>query len=740
MPLVWTLLLNGTLGLAAYWCARHALRIPAGLPRVLAAATLAWVWATVGMEMLGIAGFLTYRALLAWTVAGLVNAAVLRGRDRAAGAPVESPPPGPSLVKDEAWEVSAVVALGLVLWAITVHGLNSLLGPVKVVSDGPIYHLYFAARWWKAERLLVVAAPFGESVVSYFPAVGDLWFTWLLAGWGGERLAKVGQLPFYLAAALAAYGSARRVGAGVSAAAIAVCWFAAIFPYLLFTVEANVDTIFVAAYLVAAYFFLRFALGDEPRASLVLGGLALGGVLGTKPTGFVFGGLLLGAAAVAVWLRRSSLRQALGQLVLVGLLPLVMAGSWYGQNIGRTGNPLYPLHLQALGRVWLAGWYGSDAMSLSPYYLPMADWRALADILLAVFDARLFPIWAAALAGAWCLGHRRPLLDPYVWAFSALAVANLAAYWIVVPYRTQQRFMFQAAGLMVIPLARLFDRRQWLRILATALLAIHLLTAQSWPFRPSDQDPPWDLTRVIPNTIPPLLIIPTLSKVSRRIVPDPEDIPWSIAIFLIGAGSFAAAWLWSRRGRWARASAVLATLALVALAIAAADPIHTDKRAAFYPFFREYYRGWIRLESWAGTEGARIAYAGTNLPYFLLGTGLRNEVRYVNVDAHRDWLMHDYHHAAQLRGKPTWPSPWPAWDRLHPDYNAWLGNLRAEGIDLLVVASMGRPRDSLLDADPQGFPIERGWAEAHPETFEPLYGVHERDPKFRIYRVRPEVD
>ncbi len=112
----------------------------------------------------------------------------------------------------------------------------------------------------------------------------------------------------------------------------------------------------------------------------------------------------------------------------------------------------------------------------------------------------------------------------------------------------------------------------------------------------------------------------------------------------------------------------------------------------------------------------------------------------MNVDAHRDWSMHDYHRQAKQQGQPTWPNPWPGWDRLHPDYDAWLANLRAERIDLLVVASMKRPHDWLRDADPQGFPIERRWAESHPESFEPLYGVAERDPKFRIYRVRGIAD
>ena len=42
-------------------------------------------------------------------------------------------------------------------------------------------------------------------------------------------------------------------------------------------------------------------------------------------------------------------------------------------------------------------------------------------------------------------------------------------------------------------------------------------------------------------------------------------------------------------------------------------------------------------------------------------------------------------------------------------------------------------------ADAEGFPIEKVWAERHPETFEPLYGVREpdRDPFFRLYRLRP---
>jgi hypothetical protein len=115
-------------------------------------------------------------------------------------------------------------------------------------------------------------------------------------------------------------------------------------------------------------------------------------------------------------------------------------------------------------------------------------------------------------------------------------------------------------------------------------------------------------------------------------------------------------------------------------------------------------------------------------------------VRYINVDGHRDWLLHDYHRRAKAEGTPTWPDPRPGWDRIRPEYNAWLANLRAERIQILVVARANPAEGVHNVADAEGFPIERGWADAHPETFAPLYGVIERDPLMRIYRVRPPLE
>ena len=56
---------------------------------------------------------------------------------------------------------------------------------------------------------------------------------------------------------------------------------------------------------------------------------------------------------------------AVRDLALVTLLPLVMSGFWYAQNLILTGNPLYPLHLSALGRVCARLTAGSKSRSLS---------------------------------------------------------------------------------------------------------------------------------------------------------------------------------------------------------------------------------------------------------------------------------------------------------------------------------------------------------------------------------------
>ncbi|MFI5460487.1 MAG: 4-amino-4-deoxy-L-arabinose transferase [Isosphaerales bacterium] len=719
------LVANGALLLGSSLIVRYGLSQPRGLTAVLATAVVFWTACTLGLETLGAFGAISVGPMLAWGGMFLGLGGVVRwlrapaGRDR----------PGEETATVLSWD--ALISLAGVFSASLFFGMRSLLLAVKVVSDGPIYHLYFAARWWKAGRLFLVAAPFGENAATYFPANGDLWFTWLMASWGGDRLAKVGQAPFLVLAGLAAFGCARLLGAGRSASVVATCWFVSSTPLLLYSFEPNVDTIFVAGYLVAAYFFLRVSRGEGDTAALFLGALAAGQALGTKAVGVVFIPPLLALAMGGILIQSGSVRTKLSRALAIALVPLVSGGYWFIRNGLLTGNPLYPLEIRWWGHTVWHGWYGPQAMRFSHYYLPLGDWRALGDTLSAVLDPRLVPLWIGSLVGPWAIKSPRTTeTRRWIAIFSLMAVLNVVIFWVCIPYRTQQRFMLQALGLAVVPLAMTLDRGPWLRHLAALLLGIHLVTPQNWPFRRDAI--PWDLTPLIPNDIGAPLFPADGSARSALSVG---------LLFGIGLAAVLMVWVWSRissestRPRH-RAFSALALAFFLLLGYLEVWSGALDPRIEFYPFFRDFFIGWHNLDARSGPAGSRVAYAGTDLPYYLLGNGLRNEVRYVNIDRHRDWLLHDYHREARERGQGNWPDSRPGWDRIRPDFQAWVDNLDAEGIQLLVV-TRANPVEGIHNiADSENFPIERRWADSHPERFEPLYGAAERDRWFRLYRFR----
>ncbi len=636
---------------------------------------------------------------------------------------------------DTGWDATGLLALGLTLWAVLMIGAPALLLPVKVVSDGPIYHLYFAVRWWKSGSLELIPTPFGETAATYFPANGELWFLWLITALGGDRFARVGQAPFLLLSAMACYGLARRLGARPSTALVAVCWFVTCTPLIIFSFEPNVDTLFTAGYLVSTYFLVRFATGAGRFADLALAGLAAGLALGSKPTGIVFIPPLLVVGLMVIASKRGGYARLMQRSVLLLVSALIPSGYWYGRNAILTGNPLYPAHLELLGWTIWPGWYPRSAMKYSQYYVPLEDMGFLVDILLAVFDARMLPLWVAALAGFWAVRKsesRRE--DRWVWILSALAVVNVALYWVVIPYRTQQRFMLQGVGLAVVPLARLLDRSRGLRWLAVGLLGLHLVTPWDWPIVPH-------LSRFTPMA-EDLVGMPDSQAEFRQAVRYPLIAARLIGILLSGLLSVVAVFLWARRRRSpSSARPVLAgvsALVAIILAVLSAYFPYQNRRSVF-PYFPDYRAAWIALDYYAGSEGARVAYAGTDIPYYLFGRDLRNDVVYVNPDGHPSWRMHDYQRTSEDRGEPRlWDTPRPGWGRLSLDINEWVRNLAEAGVDFLVVARCRADQGPFNLADSEGFPVERVWAEANPSVFTPVYGADPPDSEMKVFRFHRE--
>ena len=287
---------------------------------------LAWAWATLGALVLGVSGHLARGPLLAWAAAGMALAGVVRLR-MSEPPDCPSPPGGPI-------DGAATLAIALAMWTFASVGFPGWLIPERALSDAPIYHLYFAAQWWKSGRLSIVPAPFGDVAVSYFPAGGEVLFAALMAIFDGDLLARTCPFFFLVLAAASVFAIARRLGVGTAAAIIATVLFVMPAPMFIYSFMANVDAPFVAGYLAAAHFFLEYARRRETARGTLAARRdhAAGGCWSTKPTGTVFVPPLLAVAAIAVVARGGPWRVRLGHLLLLATAPGLMAGYWFARN------------------------------------------------------------------------------------------------------------------------------------------------------------------------------------------------------------------------------------------------------------------------------------------------------------------------------------------------------------------------------------------------------------------------
>ncbi len=681
----------------AFWGGVGALTVdrratdPDPVEETLAVAVAGFVGVVVALEVLGLLGQIN-RTTIACTCVAIGAAGAWRYRSFSR---VQSGAPSGVPTARRSWlSALAYLVLCLAISASLAHLLAGLVSPVEPISDSPIYHLPFAFQWLKAGRLWLIPTPFGEEAATYFPANGDLWLTWLLAT-GGGPLVKVGQWPFLVLGGVALYAIARRIDPRSVVAMLPALLCVGLPSVLAQSNIANIDLIWSAFFLVAVHFLLAWLEGPESRArrSVQWFALSSGIVAGAKLIGAVFVLPLIVVAVVVVATRAHSFQRVLS--LAWGLsLPSAL---WYARNVWLTGNPVYPMQLSAHGHVLADGWFDRSAMVATAYHLPAAEWRLLVDRLgLVSGRAGLALVVLGATTGCVrALDRTRGRVERAAFALcSVLALAQVTFYWFVLPYNTQERFLSAALGLALVPLAGLAAD--------APILHAGLLALAGWQFYG------W---------------IPTA-------------LPLSLSI------AAAAALQWIPRARWLAAGMLIAAGGYLSVGPAL---LTFDEQPAlrFYPragFAARLLPGWQTLERSVPSAGARIAYAGTNLPYYLLGVGQRNHVEYVNINDHPDWLPHDYHRERLRRGQAGLAAtPWPQWSRSIADYDAWMANLRSHRIDFLFIA-----RENLhgrLDPAPgtlPPFPIERTWADAHPESFVDLgpfeYPI-DTVPWVRVYRL-----
>jgi hypothetical protein len=727
--------LNSLVFTGAALVVRCGLRMTNRLAVAIATALLGWLVIVVGLEMLAIFGQIRLIPAAVLAVAslatGLFVCITCRRREGDSTIDVANFPPTPHVLESggqhwvNRWALLLVGAM--TLWATLDVLIANLCGPVLPVSDAPIYHLYFPVRWWQSGRLELAPTPFGESAAPYFPANANVWFTWLLLPWSSELAAKVGQWPFLWIAMGSVFGLARELGVCRPAAGLAAAlWGTGTLP-VLNSGFADVDLVLAAWYLVATWFLVRYARDHKP-ADLICCSLSMGAALGTKTIAVLFVPILLLSAAVVTWKRAR--RWSHGALLLFGVT--VPAGFWYIRNTLLTGNPLYPLDQEVFGFPALHGWYRREALLTSDYHIPTTNWQALLLLLLRGLDPVLVPFWIAGVAAAVLAARRDRILPLFV---VGVGVLHIALFWWVNPYQTQDRFLFAAFGLLAVPVALLFERIPWLSIPFAALLAWHVIVG---PY------PLLEWCRVLTGMDLSKGLWPPLLPAPLNVIAETWMATFSNQVILGRMALFVAVLLASMLGSvaikstnrkvgWACVCAVVMASGIAFRTYSSWIP-EKFARLRFIPFAPQigYTGGWLALED-LSKRPLRVAYAGTNLPFYLFGSRLQNQVRYVNINRYGDYLMHDYHRLFVSRGEPLATSSTPDWDRREADEGAWLQNMRDQRIDLLFVGLVNRAGGKHNVNDEAGFPIERTWADRHPELFQQIHA----DAATRLYAVSP---
>jgi hypothetical protein len=167
---------------------------------------------------------------------------------------------------------------------------------------------------------------------------------------------------------------------------------------------------------------------------------------------------------------------------------------------------------------------------------------------------------------------------------------------------------------------------------------------------------------------------------------------------------------------------VLGAALVLVIVIASGLPAYRE-RYPRYSYGEAFYRAW----EWTydNVSDATVAYAGSNLPFPLYGRNLSNRVTYANVALGPRARVHDFpSDAARVSAEPTHYRNGAA-------FETWMANLRALRCDFLFVSSMFPIVQRSVEHDPEGFPVERAWADAQSEAFRLRYAT----PGIRIYEI-----
>lgn len=659
-----------------------------------------------------VASLVTLGALHAITPAGLAACSAL-GWLAASGGTREASPPSP--VRTLVAMIRAQPAGGaLLVLAAALTAVNlawAALSPVQLWDDFS-YHFVMPIEWAQHRTLVAPWIAFGNHSPTFYPKNAELLLTWAFV-----PVRELGHLTcvtalFLPALAVVLADLARRLGAGAGAA-LAVAGLTLLSPVAIDLLPSGYVDL-PLAFLFAAIVRALLRLRERPAAGGLLElAVAVGLFVGTKVLAVAYLVTLLAPAAlVALWPLRARLRDLGARRLLGGLavglaLVLGLGGWWYLRNWVETGNPLFPMIVEVGGVRLFDGAYGRESV-------PPSTWRTLGELFVPWWGRA--PAWHRALCCAplvlgalaaaveWGRAHRRGLAALGV----LLPAGGALVFRAIVPF-DYARFALPFGALALLAVAagldasRAFLRRAcWLAVSA-AVLASLLQPEQLQKLLLPFDHPTMHLDGLV------VLGLALGAGAALVVLPAPWLFPRRIGTLLLLAAPLAA------------------ELALVRRASDPYGPHVVEPVAA-------RWRPFERLDR--SPRPLRIASAGSTDTLREYGWHRQqHRVRYVSVDASRAGLPERTRALAAEREALRGDRLGWAYYRRDADFDAWLANLRAAEIEVLVVKPLPRwlRRQRRFVRDGKRFPREAIWARQHPRLFQPIV----EDPEVRIYFVRP---
>ncbi|MBI5765500.1 MAG: hypothetical protein HZA51_18480 [Planctomycetes bacterium] len=526
----------------------------------------------------------------------------------------------------------------------------------EYVYDTLTYHLFFPARWVQDHAISIIPTWCGGPIPDYAPSSTEVYYAALMLPFRADWLARGGQFPYWLLLLAATWSIAREMRLRRNHRLLVTIAVAALPGPAMQAATALVDVALAAHLLCIVLYSLRFRRTSSQADAVGLL-LSLGAFLGTKFLALAFLVPLFPMIAWCVLRRRDRTRFRSAVLSMASAAAFTIGPSWHVRNWLVTGNPVYPMEVSMAGATIFSGAYGHEQMANSPMNARRNEGaRALPRVL-----------WQSVRGDTRLAGFAEQLSDSnwHRWIVAAGGASSALL------------FLAIAAG-------------AWLRrertTLALQILSLLLLAAFWWllPF----QDHRFAIG-------PIMLVVISIGSALRSMRKTPFML--SATLFACGVMSFAPTWLdWMSRTKL------------------------VDTRSQLLASWRHEWKdpvfGSSITEAWdwcdESLHNTRIAYVGTNIPYFLLGRSFENQVNYCPATLPTGGRFHDF-----ARTKPeTMSRPntaEPAMDRFVMNPQVWLDNLREKQIEYVMVHSVRMfPMLTInISHDADGFPIEIEWME-----------------------------